>query len=235
MGDYPTFDPIGRNCGRPRSLDMRLVINGILYVTVGGIQWRMLPKEFPKWQSVYTYFRNWRNNGIWQRIHDTLRAMVRQRADVTSIRLLGCWTARVSKRRLSVVPGGMTQAKRSMARSVISWSIPLACCWRWLSPQLLSKTAMAPVSCSPILAALARNCTSSGLTVAIAVNSWSGRHNPAAFSFRSYYVQITATDLLSCPGAGWLNVLRLAKSSSPSEQGLWNGFHHRVRPLFTSP
>ena len=56
---------------------MRLVINGILYVTVGGIQWRMLPKEYPKWQSIYTYFRQWRTNGIWQRIHDTLRARVR--------------------------------------------------------------------------------------------------------------------------------------------------------------
>ena len=43
-------------------------------VTVGGIQWRMLPKEYPKRQSVYTYFRNWREDGIWQRIHDTLRA-----------------------------------------------------------------------------------------------------------------------------------------------------------------
>jgi putative transposase len=59
---------------------MRLVINGILYVTVGGIRWRMLPKEYPKWQSVYSYFRDWKRAGVWQRIHDTLRARVRQRA-----------------------------------------------------------------------------------------------------------------------------------------------------------
>jgi transposase len=57
--------------GRPRSLDMREVINGILYVVVGGIQWRMLPKEYPKWQSVYYYFRKWRDDGTWQRIHDS--------------------------------------------------------------------------------------------------------------------------------------------------------------------
>jgi putative transposase len=71
--------PPAKSGGRPRSLDMRMVINAILYVTVGGIHWRMLPREYPKWQSVYTYFRNWRDDGTWQRIHDTLRAEVRRR------------------------------------------------------------------------------------------------------------------------------------------------------------
>ena len=45
--------PPAKPGGRPRSLDMRQVINAILYIVVGGIQWRMLPKEYPKWQSVY--------------------------------------------------------------------------------------------------------------------------------------------------------------------------------------
>jgi putative transposase len=70
--------PPAKSGGRPRSLDMRLVINAILYVTVGGIQWRMLPRDYPKWQSVYWYFRLWCKDGTWQRIHDTLRAMVRR-------------------------------------------------------------------------------------------------------------------------------------------------------------
>lgn len=76
--------------GRPRSLDMRQVINGILYVTVGGIQWRMLPKEYPKWQSVYSYFRQWRDDGSWRRIHDTLRALVRRRAGRHKHATAGC-------------------------------------------------------------------------------------------------------------------------------------------------
>jgi putative transposase len=66
--------------GRPRSLEMRQVINAILYVVVSGIQWRMLPTDYPKWKSVYHYFRQWRDDGTWQRIHDTLRAAVRRRA-----------------------------------------------------------------------------------------------------------------------------------------------------------
>jgi putative transposase len=72
--------PPAKSGGRPRSLEMRMVINAVQYVVVGGIQWRMLPKEYPKWQSVYTYFRAWRTEGVWRRIHDTLRARVRQRA-----------------------------------------------------------------------------------------------------------------------------------------------------------
>ena len=70
--------PPPRPGGRPRSLDMRLVINAILYVLIGGIQWRMLPREYPNWKSVYHYFRQWRRDGTWQRIHDTLRARVRE-------------------------------------------------------------------------------------------------------------------------------------------------------------
>lgn len=72
--------PLAKPGGRPRRLEMRQVINAILYVTVGGIQWRLLPKEYPNWKSVYHYFRCWRLDGTWQRLHDTLRARVRQRA-----------------------------------------------------------------------------------------------------------------------------------------------------------
>ena len=59
---------------------MRAVVNAILYLTVTGCQWRMLPREYPAWQSVYTYFRTFRDDGTWQRIHDTLRAQVRKLA-----------------------------------------------------------------------------------------------------------------------------------------------------------
>jgi len=58
---------------------MRAVVNALLYLSVTGCQWRMLPREYPAWQSVYTYFRTFRDDGTWQRIHDTLRAQVRKR------------------------------------------------------------------------------------------------------------------------------------------------------------
>lgn len=71
--------PDAKPGGRPRELDMRQVVNAIFYVVVGGIQWRMLPKEYPKWSSVYHYFRRWTKNGDWKQIHDTLRAEVREK------------------------------------------------------------------------------------------------------------------------------------------------------------
>lgn len=58
---------------------MRAVINAILYLTVTGCQWRMLPKEYPAWQSVYAYFRRFCQDGTWRRIHETLRSRLRQR------------------------------------------------------------------------------------------------------------------------------------------------------------
>lgn len=70
--------PAPKQRGRPRTLDLRQVINAILYVLVGGIQWRMLPRDFPKWQSVYYYFRQWQRDGTCKRIHDTLHAQVRR-------------------------------------------------------------------------------------------------------------------------------------------------------------
>jgi len=71
--------PAAKRRGRPRRKDMRPVVNAILYVVVTGVQWRLLPREFPPWQSVYYYFRAWRRSGDWQRLHDTLRARLRQR------------------------------------------------------------------------------------------------------------------------------------------------------------
>src|SRR5947209_19944225 len=70
--------PKAKRHRRPRELEMRQVVNSILYVVVGGIQWRMLPKDFPKWQSVYYYFRLWRKAHEWQRLHNTVRAEVRR-------------------------------------------------------------------------------------------------------------------------------------------------------------
>jgi putative transposase len=46
-------------------------------VLVNSCKWRALPKDFPTWQTVYTYFRNWRKDGTWVRIHDRLREWTR--------------------------------------------------------------------------------------------------------------------------------------------------------------
>jgi putative transposase len=63
--------------GHPREVDIRRVVNGILYRNRSGCQWRMLPKDYPPWGTVYYYFAKWRNDGTWQRVHDRLRVLVR--------------------------------------------------------------------------------------------------------------------------------------------------------------
>jgi len=71
------FFPLPKATGRPRENEFRLVVNGIFYITKTGVPWRYMPKEYPKWGTVYDYFRQWRKDGLWARIHDTLRAELR--------------------------------------------------------------------------------------------------------------------------------------------------------------
>jgi len=59
---------------------MREVVNAVFYISRGGCSWRMLPKDFPPWQTVYGYFARWKRDGTWKRIHDALRREVRKRA-----------------------------------------------------------------------------------------------------------------------------------------------------------
>src|SRR5258707_1917710 len=69
--------PAAKEGGRPRRINMREVLNGILYLLKTGCQWRMLPKDFPKWKTVNDYYSKWRKDGTWQGLNDALREHVR--------------------------------------------------------------------------------------------------------------------------------------------------------------
>ena len=86
--------PAAKHGGRPRTTDIREVINAIFYVLRGGCQWRLLPSDFPPHQTVYHYFWTWRRAGVWERRQDTLRVTcARPRAArVNPVR--GSWIAR---------------------------------------------------------------------------------------------------------------------------------------------
>jgi putative transposase len=75
VGFFPT-KPIGR----PRKWEMWQISNAILYVVRTGCQWRMLPKDFAPWQTVYGYFRRWKRQGLWVRINEMLVKTVRVQA-----------------------------------------------------------------------------------------------------------------------------------------------------------
>ena len=70
--------PLAKPGGHPRTVDMREVINGALYVLRSGCTWRMIPHDLPPWGTVWGYFRRWRKKGTWECIHDALRPKVRE-------------------------------------------------------------------------------------------------------------------------------------------------------------
>ena len=66
--------------GRPRTTELRAVVNALFYLLRAGSAWRLLPHEYPPWQTVYGYFREWRQTGLWEAIHQRLYRRVRRRA-----------------------------------------------------------------------------------------------------------------------------------------------------------
>jgi len=69
--------PAAKHGGRPREVNMREVLNSILYLNRTGCQWDMLPHDLLPKSTVYEYFAAWRKDGTWQRMLDALRAAVR--------------------------------------------------------------------------------------------------------------------------------------------------------------
>lgn len=80
-GEWAILEPLVpavKPGGRPARHSRREIVNGILYVVRGGNQWRAMPHDLPPWQTVYFYFRIWRNDGTWEVIHTALRERARR-------------------------------------------------------------------------------------------------------------------------------------------------------------
>jgi len=74
------YIPAVKSGGRPALHDRREIMDAICYVLRSGCAWRLLPHDFPPWQTVYHYFRQWRDAGIFERLNHGLREEVRERA-----------------------------------------------------------------------------------------------------------------------------------------------------------
>ena len=70
-------EPTGQ--GRPRLHGSRAILDAVFYVLKSGCPWRLLPREFPPWKSVYDWFRRWRIDGTWERLNAELRERLRCR------------------------------------------------------------------------------------------------------------------------------------------------------------
>jgi putative transposase len=65
--------------GRPRQHSLRTILNAVFYLVRAGGAWRLLPRDLPPWKTVYHYFRKWRRDGTWERLHLVLRERLRVR------------------------------------------------------------------------------------------------------------------------------------------------------------
>jgi transposase len=73
--------PVAKPGGRPRTICLWAVLNAIFYLVAQGCSWRDLPGDFPAWQTVYTYYRNWVKDGTWDTLHERLRGWTRATHD----------------------------------------------------------------------------------------------------------------------------------------------------------
>jgi transposase len=125
------FIPPAKHGGRHREVDVREVVNGIMYILSTGCQWRAMPKDLPPKSTVHDYFSLWQWDGTLDRIHHALYVQCREQAGREASPTAAIIDSQSVK---SAEKGGprsirraMMRARRSAARSGTSWSIRKAC------------------------------------------------------------------------------------------------------------
>lgn len=74
---FPPQQRASGRAGRPRTYPVREIVNAICYLARSGCAWRMLPHDFPPWKTVSYYFYTWRDAGLWEQVHASLRQTIR--------------------------------------------------------------------------------------------------------------------------------------------------------------
>jgi len=114
--------------GRPLKHGRRSIVNPIFYVTKSGCQWRMLPKDFPSWQTVYDYFKQWCTTGIWETVLDALNKKSRLKQGRQAFPSYGIVDSQSAKTQYNSDELGIDGGKGLKTVSVISWWIPKDIC-----------------------------------------------------------------------------------------------------------
>ena len=126
----PEIPPVKRS-GNRRTVDVRAVVDGLMYVLSTGCQWRANPRDLPPRSTINHYFCRWRDDGTRSRLHHALyvrcRARAEREANPTAAIIDSQSVKGAEKEGSASIPRVTMAARRSRARSGTCWSIPRAC------------------------------------------------------------------------------------------------------------
>jgi transposase len=120
--------PPAKRGGRRRQVNVREVLNGVMYVLSTGCQWRYIPKDLPPRSTVNGYFQRWQYDGTLDRIHHALymecREQIGREASPTACIIDSQSVKSAEKGGPASIPMDTMPGRKSKAKSAISWSIP---------------------------------------------------------------------------------------------------------------